>query len=287
MISISIAVITVTWIFILFKFFPKYKIDTFQAVTFNYLAAFICGSLLYGNQIKSNLFIHKEWILWACICGILFISLFYLMGKSSQNNGVSLTTVIVKMSMAFSMVLMILFYHEDINIYKISALLLALIGIFFLSKEKSNKNKKTSDKVLLISLFIGCGILDFVLNYVQNFKLQYISSPLFSAFGLGIAGIIGCILLMIKSILKKEIIQLKNIGAGILLGIPNYFSIYYLIHSYEVLNLPDSTVLALLNVFSVLASLIAGYLIFKEKITWLKAFGIFSCLISIYLFTKG
>lgn len=287
MISISIAVITVTWIFILFKFFPKYKIDTFQAVTFNYLAAFICGSLLYGNQIKSNLFIHKEWILWTCICGILFISLFYLMGKSSQNNGVSITTVIVKMSMAFSMVLMILFYHEDINIYKISALLLALIGIFFLSKEKSNKNKKTSDKALLISLFIGCGILDFVLNYVQNFKLQYISSPLFSAFGLGIAGILGCILLIIKSFLKKERIQLKNIGAGILLGIPNYFSIYYLIHSYEVLNLPDSSVLALLNIFSVLASLIAGYLIFKEKITWLKAFGIFSCLISIYLYTEG
>jgi drug/metabolite transporter (DMT)-like permease len=287
MISISIAVITVTWIFILFKFFPKYKIDTFQAVTFNYLAAFICGSLLYGNQINSNLFIYKEWVLWACICGILFISLFYLMGKSSQNNGVSLTTVIVKMSMAFSMVLMILFYHEDINIYKISALLLALMGIYLLSKEKRNENKNNSDKILLISLFIGCGILDFVLNYIQNFKLQYISSPLFSAFGLGIAGIIGCILLIIKSILKKERIQLKNIGAGILLGIPNYFSIYYLIHSYEVLNLPDSTVLALLNIFSVLASLIAGYLIFKEKITWLKALGIFSCLISIYLFTKG
>jgi drug/metabolite transporter (DMT)-like permease len=161
------------------------------------------------------------------------------------------------------------------------------MGIYLLSKEKRNENKNNSDKILLISLFIGCGILDFVLNYIQNFKLQYISSPLFSAFGLGIAGIIGCILLIIKSILKKERIQLKNIGAGILLGIPNYFSIYYLIHSYEVLNLPDSTVLALLNIFSVLASLIAGYLIFKEKITWLKALGIFSCLISIYLFTKG
>jgi drug/metabolite transporter (DMT)-like permease len=72
-----------------------------------------------------------------------------------------------------------------------------------------------------------------------------------------------------------------------LLGIPNYFSIYYLIHSYEVLDLPDSTVLALLNVLSVLASLVAGYFMFKEKITWLKAIGIFSCLISIYLFTKS
>jgi drug/metabolite transporter (DMT)-like permease len=209
------------------------------------------------------------------------------MGKSSQNNGVSLTTVIVKMSMAFSMVLMILFYHENINIYKTSAFILALFGIFFLSKEKNDGRKNNKDKILLIILFIGCGALDFVLNYVQNFKLQYISSPLFSAFGLGFAGIIGCILLTIKSIKKQEKITFKNILAGVLLGIPNYFSIYYLIHSYEVLDLPDSTVLALLNVLSVLASLIAGYFLFKEKITVLKAIGILSCLISINLFTKG
>jgi len=130
-------------------------------------------------------------------------------------------------------------------------------------------------------------LFDVVLNYVQNFKLQYISSPLFSAFGLGLAGVIGCLILIIKSFKRKEKVTLKNIVAGILLGVPNYFSIYYLIHSYEVLDLPDSTVLALLNVLSVLASLVAGYFIFKEKITWLKAIGIFSCLISIYLFTKS
>lgn len=286
MISISIAVITVTWIFILFKSFPKYNIDTFQAVVFNYLAAFTCGTILYGNQITKNIFEHREWMLWALICGALFISLFFLMGKSSQNNGVSLTTVVVKMSMAFSMILMILIYNESLTEYKISAITLALLGIFFLSKEKQQKEKNSNNKLLLIILFIGCGLLDFILNFVQNFKLQHISSSLFSAFGLGLAGAIGCLILLFKSFKSKEKVTLKNILAGILLGVPNYFSIYYLIHSYEVLDLPDSTVLALLNVLSVLASLVAGYFIFKEKITWLKVIGIFSCLISIYLFTK-
>ena len=287
MISISIAIITVTWIFILFKSFPKYNINTFQAVVFNYLAAFSCGTSLYGNQITKNIFVHREWMVWAVICGALFISLFFLMGKSSQNNGLSLTTVVVKMSMAFSMILMIIIYHETLTLYKIAAILLALVGIFFLSKEKQNAEKKNNDKILLIILFIGCGLLDFVLNYVQNFKLQHISSSLFSAFGLGLAGVIGCLILILKSFKSKEKITLKNIIAGILLGVPNYFSIFYLIHSYEVIDLPDSTILALLNVLSVLASLIAGYFIFKEKITKLKAIGIFSCLVSIYLFTKG
>ncbi len=287
MISICIAVITVTWIFILFKLFPKYNINTFQAVVFNYLAAFCCGTILYGNQITNNIFEHREWFVWALICGALFISLFFMMGKSSQNNGVSLTTVVVKMSMAFSMILMIFIYHEKVNGIKIIAILMALLGIFFLSKEKQNAEKKNNDKLLLLLLFIGCGLLDFVLNYVQNYKLKYISSSLFSAFGLGLAGVIGCLILILKSFKNKEKITFKNIFAGILLGVPNYFSIYYLIHSYEVINLPDSTILAMLNVFSVLASLFAGYFIFKEKINKLKAIGIISCLISIYLFTKG
>ena len=140
MISIIIAVITVTWIFILFKLFPKYNINTFQAVVFNYIAAFACGTILYGNKINHNLLISKEWIIWACVCGALFISLFFLMGKSSQNNGVSLTTVVVKMSMAFSMILMIIIYHEQISFFKICAIILALIGIFFFIERESKFN---------------------------------------------------------------------------------------------------------------------------------------------------
>lgn len=287
MISVTIAVITITWIFVLFKFFTKYGINTFQAVVINYLAAFSCGMILYGGQINNQLFSSKEWIFWALICGVLFISLFFLMGKSSQNNGVSLTTIVVKMSMAFSMVLMILIYKENINLYKISAIGLSLLGIYLLSKQSNSENDKKSSKVLLIVLFIGCGLLDFLLNYIQNFKLKFISSSLFSAFGLGVAGFLGTIILILRFIKQGEKLELKSIYAGILLGVPNYFSIYYLIHSYEVLNIPDSTVLAILNILSVLASLVTGFFIFREKITWIKTLGIISCLISIYLFTLG
>lgn len=285
MISIAIAVITITWIFVLFKLFPKYNINTFQAVVFNYLAACSCGLLLYGNEISYNTFTTIEWIFWAVLCGGMFISLFFLMGKSSQENGVSLTTVIVKMSMAFSMILMIIIYHEKISTYKITAILLALIGVFLLSKEKKLDTNQKSNKLLLVILFTGCGLLDFVLNYIQNFKLTTISSSLFSAFGLGLAGIIGASILLYNYYFKREKIVFKNIIAGIILGIPNYFSIYYLIHSYEVLDLPDSTVLAMLNIFSVIAGLISGYFVFKEKINLIKTVGIVICLISIYLFT--
>jgi drug/metabolite transporter (DMT)-like permease len=285
MVSILIAVITITWIFTLFKLFPKYQVNTFQAVVFNYLAACISGILIYGNQITHQIIEHPSWIKWAILSGGLFISLFFLMGKSSQNNGVATTTIVVKMSMALSLLLMIFIYHEAIFPTKVFAIILALLGVVFLSINKDKEVKQQGSKLILLVIFIGCGGLDFILNYIQNYELNHISSSLFSAFGLGIAGVLGLIILLFKSIFRSEKIQLKNIIGGILLGVPNYFSIYYLIHAYETLDLPDTTVLAIINILSVLASITVGYFVFKEKLEKIKIFGIILCFLSIYLFT--
>jgi drug/metabolite transporter (DMT)-like permease len=282
MISISIAVLTLTWIFILFKLFPKYQIDTFQAVVFNYIVACLCGISIYHSKYTTEIVTHLSWLKWAIACGILFITLFFLMGVSSQKNGVSVTTIIVKMSMALSILSMILYYNEDIYFLKILAIILAISSVLLLSYSGKSEKKEVKKGILII-LFIGCGLLDFLLNYIQKFELTHIHSTLFSAFSLGIAGILGIIILLI---FKREKITLKNIIAGVFLGIPNYFSIYFLIHSYEVINLPDSTILAILNILSVLASIIAGYFLFKEKLEKIKILGIIVCFIAIYLFTK-
>ena len=287
MFSILISVLATTWIFILFKLFPKYGVNTFQAIVINYLAACICGSLLYGNTLTKAAFEHTSWIPFVFLCGILFISLFYLMGLSSQRISVSITSVAVKMSMAISMGLMILLYNESITLLKIVGISLACFGVVFMSIEKKAGNqssKKSQNVLVLLLIFIGCGALDFILNYVQSFHLEHLSTPLFSAFGLGMAGIFGGIILLINILRKKETFDKKSIVAGILLGIPNYFSIYYLIKSYSSTPWSDSTVLAVLNVTTVITSTLAGLVLFKEKLNLQKSIGLVLSLLAIACF---
>ena len=149
--------------------------------------------------------------------------------------------------MAVSLVLMILIYSESVGWMKIAGIALAFIGVYLVSSGGGSGSRSKGIWMLFL-LFIGSGALDFALNYVQNYHLKHLTASLFSAFGLGCAGVVGLVILIIQILAKKSKIQFKNLSAGLILGVPNYFSIYLLIKSYKTTGWNDSTVLAITNV---------------------------------------
>jgi drug/metabolite transporter (DMT)-like permease len=273
MIALLFSIVCSSLLFVLFKLFPKWKIDTFQAIVFNYFVAFIAGFALYGNEWKDSAMNAGAWPGFALLAGFLFITLFLLMGSSSQQNGVGKTSIAVKMSMAMSMLLMMIWYNEHITFLKILGIGLALVGVILVSKQDSQKSAKNGSGWMLIVLFVGSGLLDFVLNYVQKYELDILTPSLFSSIGFGCAGIMGLCVLIYKLIQKKITFHWRNVLAGILLGIPNYFSIYLLLHAYSSTGWNDSTVLAITNVSVVVFSSLMGYFIFKETLTRIKLIG--------------
>lgn len=280
MIPLLLSILSSSAIFAIFKLFERFKIDTFQAIVFNYFTAFFIGIILYGHQWNEKGFDEISWFFYAVICALLFIGLFLIMGRSSQVNGVASTSVAVKMSTAISIILMIVGYSEKFTALKASGILLALVSVFLVSY---TKGKKAPVSWMLLVLFFGSGTLDFVLNYVQNFELKTISTALFSAFALGLAGVLGALILSVRIIQGSTKIELKNIAAGIVLGIPNYFSIYLLIHSYRTTGWQDSTVLAVTNVSVVLLSSLIGFLAFEENATSRKIIGLISAILAIVI----
>jgi drug/metabolite transporter (DMT)-like permease len=134
---------------------------------------------------------------------------------------------------------------------------------------------------MLLLLFFGSGILDLVLNYVQKYHLQNLSTSLFSAFCLGVAGIIGFLIMLIQILAGNVRFQNKDILAGIVLGIPNYFSIFLLMQSYSSTGWNDTTVLAITNISVVLISSIIGFIIFKESVNRYKIAGLITVISAI------
>ena len=280
MIPLILSITCSTLIFVIFKLFDKFKIDTFQAIVFNYFTAFACGILLYGNEWTPAAMNNTTWIYFAIICAILFISLFFLMGTSSQKNGVAITSVAVKMSMAFSILLMILLYSEEVTVLKLSGIVLAFLGVYLVSS-LSKSGQRSSALWMLAVLFIGSGFLDFSINYIQKSVLTDLTPSVFSAISLGMAGVLGSLFLLVKLIRKQSTFAIKNVIGGLILGIPNYFSIYLLMLSYKSTGWADSTVLAVTNVSVVLFSAIIGFIIFKEQSTVKKLLGLAAALIAI------
>jgi drug/metabolite transporter (DMT)-like permease len=281
MIPLLLSVLSSSLIFVIFKLFKKFGIDTFQAIVVNYFTAFAIGFTLYGHTWNPECLEQTNWMYYAVACSLLFIGLFLIMGKSSQSNGVASTSIAVKMSMAISLIFMIIGYGESVTILKILGILLAFVGVYLVSKPSKSENSQTSAKWMLVVLFVGSGALDFVLNYVQNTQLESLNDSLFSAIGLGLAGVLGLLILIVRYIQGSAKFHIKHVLAGIILGVPNYFSIYLLLRSYQSTGWDDSTVLAITNVSVVLLSAIIGFTAFKEATTTQKIIGLISAILAI------
>ncbi len=252
-------------LFLIFRLFPRFHIDTSQAIVFNYFTAFACGSVISEQTPSVSGLIDSGLSPWILLCGFLFISIFIAMGISSQKNGMGVTSVAVKMSLALSALAFVFIHNESVTWLKVVGFLAAIAGVLLITLEKSNGEKKENSYVLLAFIFFGSAGLDVVLNLIKQFFAQGYPDSLFTAFGFLAAGTLGIIWLSIQFMQRKKTFHFRNILGGIILGIPNYFSIYFLVRSYETTPWSNATVLAIMNISIVSLAAIMGILIFRES----------------------
>jgi drug/metabolite transporter (DMT)-like permease len=231
--------------------------------------------------LNALLEVDASWFGFTLSAATLFIGLFLIMGMSAQRNGLSSTSVAVKMSMALSVLGMVIFYAEDVNAWKISGITLAIFGVIGMTLQANEQKNERSSGWMLLVLFLGSGMLDFLLNYIQHQVLTENETAFFTAYAFGLAGIIGMFIALILIAKRKLTLAFRHIIAGVLLGIPNYFSIYFLMKAYDTLELSNSSILAVINVCIVVIASLVGLLFFKEKWNRMKIIGFISSLISI------
>jgi drug/metabolite transporter (DMT)-like permease len=281
--DLILSILSSSLIFILFRSFPGFKIDILQAVVANYYVAFTCGIMLFSNDLST---LKNQEIMqaspYAFMCGVLFISLFVIMGISSQKNGVATTSIAVKMSMALSVLFVLIAQFNVINFNNLIPLILALAGVFLVSYQGQTKEGSGSLWMLGV-LFLGSACLDLVLFFVQDSWLPNFHQGIFASLGFGMAGCLGLLYLIYLSFHKKLKFDLRSWLGGIVLGIPNYFSIYLLVKAYNTLGIEPQQVLSIANVGVVLASALVGFLLFKEPFSWKKGWGMVLCLLALSL----
>ncbi len=285
MIYILLSVLINAVLFVLFKIFNRFKINTFQAIVFNYFFALSIAFLQSEVKVSLVEIATKKWFVGAVILGFLFITIFNVLAKTAQKMGISVVAVASKMSVVIPVLFGIIIYNEAIGWYKTIGIILALFAVYLTSvKEKTTVNRKLI--YLPIILFLGSGILDTLLKYVEkNFvletELEVYTGTIFLT-----AATLGSLALLYSAITKKAKISIKNVIAGLALGIPNYYSIYFLLKALQTVGKTDSSkVFTLNNIGIVLLSTILGFLLFHEKFSLKNKIGILLAIISIALIT--
>ena len=274
MIALSLTIILTTFLFLVFKEFQKRNINTNQAITFNYLTAALIA--LFIGDVNYNIYnlINTDWFYSTIALGLFFIVMFNIMAITTQKLGISISSMASKMSLIIPVIGAVIFQNASIGVYKILGIIIAIISVYLTFK----KSEQTAKPTLAILLFLGAGILDMWLDSIRNNFLSstvdfnlFILTVFFTAFSVG----------LIKIIWDRKKIIKKNIVAGIVLGVPNYFSIYFVLLALE--NLGGIYVFPILNIGVVLFSAIISWLFYQEQMSKTNWMGIVLACLSILI----
>ncbi len=275
---------------LILKAFQKYKVASFPAIVVNYFSATII-SVLFTSP-KTVFFEVSHLWLSSLLLGVLFVCVFNLISLTIEKNGVSVATVANKMSVVIPVVLAFIIYKDSPHLLKIGGIIMALLSVFLVSSAPVSQTIETSvpttkDKIkfiLPIAVFLGSGLIDALVNYVQK-KLVHsdAETSCFSGLTFFAAGIIGVLAFIFFYKEKATIDIKKTIIAGIILSLPNYFSIYFTMKAIDANFIESSVLYPLLNVAVVLGSTLGAYLFFAEKLSFKNMAGIALSVIAIAL----
>lgn len=283
MLDLALSVLFSSSLFVIFKLFSKYKIQTMYAIIANYGVACLFSTLFYEDNIAMTDIPKKPWFLGTLALGVLFIIVFNVMAKTSQKIGVSVASVAAKMSLVIPVLVGVLVYKEVLGPIKILGIILALAAVYFASIKNRTITVKVETLVLPLLVFMGSGLVDTSIKYLQVTYMEKGDFPIFSTTVFGAAGITGLIFILIKSYQVPLKINLRNVIAGLVLGVFNYFSIYFLLRALQNDFINSSSIFTINNVAIVLLSTIFGILFFKETLSKMNWFGIGLAVISIIL----
>lgn len=298
MIYLLLSILCSTLIILIFKVLSNYNVRGFYAIIINYWVCVGTG-LLTGSVHPGTLlsFFARPWLPVALLLGVLFIGGFYAIHLTVKHNGITVASIVSKNAMVISVTAAFFLYGDVVNVPKLAGILAAIVAIVLTSARspaalQSPTVAADTWRYPLLAFLIS-GSIETLLKYTQQHLLLPDEQPVFLIFLFGTAAAIGTVVYAIQGIIRSGRVPLhptllrNNWLGGLLLGIPNYGSIYFLIKTLEQPNWESSVVYPVNNIGVVLFSSLFAYLFFAETFNRLKLMGIGLAVVAIGLIAWG
>ena len=283
--NLVLSIILTSCLFVVFNYFKVLKVSLIQAISINYIVC-LCVGLTFtyltaplGNIAPS---------FWAGFgAGLLFLPIFWVMGYTTQQMGLTVAAIANKTSMVIPASVILLIdpvLMNQFTAWKFAAILLSLVAII-LSNLNPSKGNPSFDRRLLIFpflVFIGGAMVDLAINlaayYTDASYSAWIPVGAFTA-----AALSGITVLLYNGLKYRKKISMRSILGGIALGIPNFFSLYFVVKTLDQYHNDGATVYPLINTGTILLNTILSIVVFKEHLNKYLIAGILCAVLAIFL----
>jgi len=278
-------IVTSSFLFVILKGFKKWNVNTLTAISINY---FVAGFLGWWNLENSTQSFNEATLeLWVStlVIGFLLITVFQLLAKTSQNSGVAVASIALKMSMVIPIFLGWFLYNDEITLFKGIGIGLSITAVGLASFDSEKKDINLSGFIFPFLLFIGGGLVDSSLKYTQHHFLNDGNINFLLMVSLLVASVLGMLFMLADKHLKLKNIGYQTILGGLILGVFNYYSLFALLKALNMEGAESSSIFAILNVGVVITSVFLAVLLFKETVGKLKLLGIGCAILAILFLT--
>ncbi len=281
-----------SWLTISFKIIARLKINTLQAIVFNYITCVVTGILFSETPVLGSASLQQSWLPWAILMGLIFISLFHVIAFTAQSLGVAIASVASKLSLVIPFVFSIYLYNEYPSWWQVVGIAVALAAVVLTcyphrKQQVGSTTLNYSVFFLPVLLFLGSGLLDTMIKYVEQTYLDNKNQNDYLVTAFGSAASTGIILLVIQYFQGRIPFQFRSVLAGICIGVPNYFSIWCLLNALKQYPGNSLIIIPVNNMGIVLFSSVVAALFFKEQLSLLNRIGIILALAAISMIAFG
>ena len=274
-------------IFTAFRLYPRYGIDTFQAIVINYVVCVITGVIFVGNVTSfQSITFTEPWLVISLFLVGVFVVGFYLTAITTQRFSMTVSSVASKISMAIPVLFALFIFDIESKIFDVwnfLGLFMALAAIYLTSfKSKTILQTKNVSGLLFllpVSVFLIGGAIDTTINYTNYMYLTKAEEAIFPVFVFLSAAIFGIILISFKGYRFRK----KNLKGGIILGVINYFSLYFLVRALSAFKNDGAMVYPILNMGIIMLSAMVSVLFFHEKMERRNKLGLIISFLAIFL----
>ncbi|WP_143960463.1 hypothetical protein [Litoribacter populi] len=288
MIYLLLCILANLLIFVVFRLYPRLGIPTFPAITMNYFFCVVTGLLFNFTDLKSSftqIEAFPSWGYLAVFLSFAFILTFTLMARTTQLFGVTVGAIASKLSLVIPVSFSLLIFSKGQAAFtslNYLGIVLALVAIVLASikKEKRDITLPRGAAILLpISIFLLGGMLDTLINFANINYLSPADDAVFvtSIFILTFLWGLGRLFYLKLTISRKAIL------GGLMLGLPNYFSMIFLLKSLEAFGGNGALIYPLVNIGIIISGTLVSVTFFKDKLMPINLIGVGMSLIALVL----
>lgn len=197
--------------------------------------------------------------LWlGAVNGVLYLGSFWLLQTNTRRSGVVLSSLFMKLGLLVPVAMSVLVFRERPGAGQAVGFVLAVGAILLMNLQKGERESRFRPELIL--LLLGGGAADAMSKVFEQLGSPALASHfLYYTFQWALLLCAGLVLW------KKERMGWAEVGFGVALGLPNYFSTRFLLLALS--EVPAVIAYPTYSVGTILAVALTGILLFRERLT--------------------